>query len=279
MHVGVFHFPTEYAIDVRELATALEARGYESLFVCEHTHIPSSRRTPFPSGGELPRRYSNTFDPFVALSFAAGVTQKLKLATGIALMSQRDPIVTAKVVASLDQFSGGRVIFGIGAGWNAEEMENHGTRFETRFKVMRERVLAMKALWTQEEAAYQGEFVNLSPSRSNPKPKQRPHPPIILGGETDHTLQRVMEFCDGWFPRVRGPWNPAEAMTRMRRAAEAAKRDPASISVTVFGAPMDAAHLDACRKAGIDRVLFHAPDQGRDDVLRILDQNMAALRA
>lgn len=279
MHVGVFHFPTEYAIDIRELATGLESRGYESLFVCEHTHIPVSRRTPFPGGGELPKRYSNTHDPFIALAFAAGVTSKLTLATGIALMSQRDPIVTAKTVASLDQLSGGRIIVGVGAGWNADEMENHGTRYEDRFKVMRERVLAMKALWTQEEASYEGQFVHITPSWMNPKPLRKPHPPIILGGETDHTLQRVAEFCDGWFPRVRGEWNAKEGLARLRQAAEKAGRDPKSLSVTVFGAPMDAATLDGYRALGIDRVLFHAPDRGRDDVLRLLDQNMVHLKA
>src|ERR671927_1990615 len=152
MLFGAFYFPTDYGIDVRELASALEARGFESLFFCEHTHIPVSRRTPFPGGGELPKRYAHTHDPFVALSFAAAVTKSLRLGTGICLIPERDPIVTAKEVASLDQLSGGRFEFGIGGGWNVEEMENHGARYNTRFKLMRERILAMKALWTQEEA-------------------------------------------------------------------------------------------------------------------------------
>ena len=174
MLVGVFHFPTDYGIDVRDLARALEERGFESLFVCEHTHIPASRRTPFPSGGELPKRYSHTHDPFIALSFAAAATRTLKLGTGVALVPERDPIVTAKSVASLDQLSEGRFLFGIGGGWNAEEMENHGTRYETRFKLLRERVLAMKALWTQDEAQFHGELVRFdrsgctrSPGRSH----------------------------------------------------------------------------------------------------------------
>src|SRR5262249_2755811 len=158
MDVGVFHFPTDYSIDIRELAPALESRGFESLFVCEHTHIPVSRRTPFPGGGELPRRYMRTHDPFVVLSVAAGVTRKLRLPTGVALMPQRDPIVTAKEVARLDLLSGGRFIFGVGGGWNVEEMENHGARHEMRFKLMRERVLAMKALWTQEQAEFHGKY-------------------------------------------------------------------------------------------------------------------------
>ena len=188
--------------------TRSKQRGFESLFVCEHTHIPVSRRTPFPGGGELPKRYSHTHDPFVALSFAAAATRTLKLGTGIALMPQRDPIITAKSVASLDQLSGGRFIFAIGGGWNVEEMENHGARYDTRFKLLRERVLAMKALWTQEEAEFHGEFVNFDPVWLYPKPKQKPHPPILLGGETDHTLRRVVEFCDGWFPRPRAAGSP-----------------------------------------------------------------------
>src|SRR6059036_3397704 len=163
MDIGVFIFPTEYSILVDDLARALEERGFESLFVPEQTHIPVSRRTPFPGGGELPKRYSHTHDPFVALSFAAAATRTLKIATGIALLPQRDPIITAKSVASLDQLSGGRFIFAIGGGWNVEEMENHGARYETRFKLLRERVLAMKELWTKEQAEFHGQFVNFDP--------------------------------------------------------------------------------------------------------------------
>lgn len=278
MRIGVFHFPTEYGIGIAELARELEDRGFESLFVCEHTHIPTSRRSPFPGGGELPKRYAHTHDPFVALSFAAAATQRLLLGTGICLVPQHDPIVTAKAVASLDQLSGGRFLFGIGAGWNAEEMENHGTRFATRFKVMRERVLAMKALWTQDEAEFHGEFVDFDPVWSWPKPAQRPHPPILLGGETDHTLRRVVEFCDGWIPRAgRGDFDAREAMARLRRIAEAAGRDPAGLTVTVFRGPQDAAALATYREAGITRVLFDVPDFDRDAVLRLLDDFMPLL--
>jgi probable F420-dependent oxidoreductase len=179
MLIGAFHFPTDYGIEIGELARALEQRGFESLFVCEHTHIPVSRRSPYPGGGELPKRYSHTHDPFVALSFAAAATRTLKLGTGIALIPQREAIITAKSVASLDRLSGGRFIFAIGGGWNVEEMENHGARYETRFKLLRERVLAMKALWTQEQAEFHGEFVNFDPVWQYPKPKQKPHPPIL----------------------------------------------------------------------------------------------------
>ena len=273
MLTGVYYFPTDYGIDIPELARALEDRGYESLFVCAHTHIPTSRRTPFPGGGELPKKYRHTHDPFVALSSAAAATRKLKLGTGIALVPQREPIVTAKSVASLDQMSNGRFIFAIGGGWNVDEMENHGARYETRFKLLRERVLAMKALWTQEEAQFHGEFVNFDPVWMYPKPKQRPHPPVLIGGESDHTIRRVVEFGDGWFPRPRKGWEPRSAVARLTEAAKAAGRDPASLPITVFAAPADLEKLVPYREAGIHRVLFEVPDVGRDEILRTIDRN------
>jgi probable F420-dependent oxidoreductase len=272
MRVGAFYFPTDYGIEAGELARVLEERGFDSLYVCEHTHIPVSRRSPFPGGGELPKRYAHTYDPFVALSFAAAATKTLKLGTGIALIPQRDPIVTAKSVASLDRLSGGRFIFGIGGGWNVEEMENHGAKYETRFKMMRERILAMKELWTKEEAEYHGEFVNFDPVWQYPKPKQRPHPPILLGGETDYTLKRIVEYCDGWFPRPRGGWEPKSAVERLHRMAEGAKRDPKSLSITVFRAPNDKAALATYRDVGIDSALLEIPDLSRDEILREIDK-------
>jgi probable F420-dependent oxidoreductase len=279
MLYGVFYFPTDYGMDVAELARELEARGLESLFVCEHTHIPVSRRTPFPGGGELPKRYAHTHDPFVALSFAAAATRSLKLGSGVALVPQRDPIIAAKSVASLDQLSGGRFTFGIGGGWNVEEMENHGVRYDTRFKVLRERVLAMKALWTREEAEFHGEFVNIDPVWLYPKPKQKPHPPILLGGETDHTLKRVIEFCDGWLPRARAGFEPRAAIARLRQMAAAAGRDPKTLSVTVFNAPADQVALAPYREGGIERVLFEVPDAGRDEILTRLDRYARLARA
>ena len=273
MKVGVYYFPTDYGINIAELAGALEQRGFESLFVCEHTHIPVSRKSPFPGGGELPKRYKHTHDPFVALSFAAAATKKIKLGTGICLIPQHDPIVTAKSVASLDQLSGGRFILAMGGGWNVEEMENHGAKYDTRFKLLRERALAMKELWTKEEAEFHGQFVNFDKVWSYPKPLQRPHPPLFLGGESDHTLKRVVEFCDGWFPRARGGFEPKSAMERLKKAAAAAGRDPKSLSITVFAAPPDAGKLAPYREAGIDRVLFEVPDLGRDEILRSLDKN------
>jgi probable F420-dependent oxidoreductase len=272
MRVGVFYFPTHYGIAPAELARALEDRGFDSLFVCEHTHIPTSRRTPFPGGGELPKRYIHTHDPFVALSFAASATKRLKLGTGICLITQRDPIVTAKTIASLDQLSGGRFVFGIGGGWNVDEMENHGARYDTRFRLLRERILAMKEIWTKEAAEFHGELVSFDPIWSWPKPAQRPHPPILLGGETDHTLRRVAEFCDGWFPRATAAFDPKAQRARLHAAAKAAGRDPNSLQMTVFRAPADAQKLEQYAQAGIERALLEIPDLTRDEILQLLDR-------
>src|ERR1700736_1600890 len=273
MLVGVFHFPTDYGIEIGELAGALQARGFESLFVCEHTHIPVSRRSPYPGGGELPKRYAHTHDPFVALSFAAAATRTLKIGTGIALIPQRDPIITAKSIASLDQLSGGRFIFAMGGGWNVEEMENHGARYETRFKLLRERILAMKALWTQEEAAFHGEMVNFDPVWLYPKPAQRPHPPILLGGASDYTVKRGVEFCDGWFPIARPGFNPKKAVERLRQMASAAGRDFSTLASSVFGAPADKVALTEYRDAGIQRAVLQIPDLTRDEIIGLLDKN------
>ena len=272
MRIGVCYFPTDYGIDIRELARAVEERGFDSLLLPEHTHIPVSRRTPYPGGGELPKCYSHSHDPFVALAFAAAVTKKLLLGTGICLVPQRDPIVTAKCIASLDQLSNGRFIFGIGGGWNVDEMENHGTRYETRFKLMRERILAMKALWTQEEAAFHGEFVNFDPVWSYPKPAQRPHPPILLGGSSDYTLKRVVEFCDGWLPIARAGFNAKEAVAQLRQAASAAGRDFSTLSINAFAPPPEKAVLAEYNAAGIQRAFLSIPDESRDEILKVLDQ-------
>ena len=271
MKVGVFIFATEYAIRIDELARELESRGYDSLFVPEHTHIPTSRRSPWPGGAPLPKEYIHTLDPFVGLTAAASVTTKLRIGTGICLMSQRDPIVTAKAVASLDYLSNGRFDFAIGAGWNAEEMENHGTVFETRFRVMAERIRAMKTIWTEEEAEFHGEFVDFDPIWSYPKPVQKPHPPLLLGGETKYTMKRIVDFADGWFPRPRS-FDPAEGMAHLAQIAAEADRDMSTISCTVFGAKPDRETLDRYANAGIDRVLFGLPPAGRDVVLPKLDE-------
>jgi probable F420-dependent oxidoreductase len=277
MEIGVFYFPVDYGINIAELAAALEERGFESLFVPEHTHIPVSRRSPFPGGGELPKRYAHTHDPFVALAFAAAATKKLRLGTGICLIPERDPIVTAKCVASLDQLSNGRVVFGIGGGWNVEEMENHGARYNTRFKLMRERILAMKALWTEEAAEYHGEMVDFDPVWSFPKPAQRPHPPIILGGETDYTLRRVVEYCDGWFPRPGRGFEIRAQLERLHQMADTVGRDRRTLSTSVFRAPADKAALAEYQEAGIDRAVLEIPDATRDEILRVLDNYLPLL--
>jgi probable F420-dependent oxidoreductase len=263
---------------IDELARALEERGFESLFLPEHTHIPASRRTPWPGGAELPRHYWSTLDPFVALATAAAVTKKLRVGTGICLVPQRDPIVTAKEVATLDLVSGGRAEFGIGAGWNAEEMENHGTVLEDRFKVMVDRTKAMKAIWTEDEASYDGPFVKFDPMWSFPKPVQKPHPPILLGGETRHTLKRVVEFCDGWFPRPRGFEDPQARMAEFRQVADEAGRDFSTLSTTLFGAEPDDGFLKTCEDAGVGRALFQLPSEGSEALLPLLDK-MARLVA
>lgn len=272
MDIGVFFFATDYTIDIAELAVELEQRGFSTLLQPEHTHIPASRKTEWPGGGELPREYYSTYDPFVALSFAAAATKKLKIGTGICLLPQRDPIVTAKNVASLDALSGGRFVFGIGGGWNVDEMENHGATYKTRFRQMRENVLAMKALWTEEQGEFHGEFVNFDPAFSWPKPTQTPHPPVILGGESDYTLKRVVEYCNGWLPRGRGGFDPAVAKQRLTAAAEDAGRDPAELSITVFGAPADRAVLDTYVDAGIDTALLQMPTADRDACMKLLEE-------
>jgi probable F420-dependent oxidoreductase len=271
MHLGICMFATEYAIPVDELAREAEARGFESLWVPEHTHIPVSRRTPFPSGGELPKEYSHTHDPFVSLMAAAAATKRLRIGTGICLIIERDPIVTAKCVASLDMLSGGRFLFGIGGGWNAEEMENHGTEYKTRFRLMREQVLAMKEIWTKDEAQFHGEFVRFDPMWSWPKPVQKPHPPVLLGGESGHTLQRVVDFCEGWFPRGRSADAILPGLADLRTRADKAGRDPKTISTSVFGAPADRAVLDRWAQAGVERGILRLPSADRSTVLPMLD--------
>jgi probable F420-dependent oxidoreductase len=277
MQIGVFIFDTDYSIDISVLARALEERGFESLFVPEHTHIPASRQSPWPGGPDLPKEYWHTHDPFVALSFAAAATQKLKIGTGICLLPQRDPFVTAKSVASLDTLSNGRFIFGLGGGWNKEEMLDHGTEYDERFAILRERVMAMKQLWTEEEAEFHGEHVNFDKAWAYPKPTQKPHPPIVLGGETDYTLRRVVDYCDGWFPRGRFGFDAAAGIDRLRVIADEAGRDMSTLSVSVFGAPADQGELDRFRDAGITRSLIGLPSASQDVVLGLLDEHAKLL--
>src|SRR5438445_3207331 len=236
MLIGAAIFATDYAIRPDELARELEQRGYESLWLPEHTHIPASRRSPYPGGGDLPKEYWHTHDPFLALTAAAMATKTLRVATGICLIIQRDPIITAKEVASLDVLSGGRFIFGIGGGWNAEEMENHGTNFKKRWRVLRERVLAMKEIWTKEEAEFHGEFVNFDRVWSYPKPVQKPHPPIIMGSIKPQGLQRIVDYCDGWCPTDMAIEDFRRAMAELKERCQRAGRDPRSLSISTFAA-------------------------------------------
>jgi probable F420-dependent oxidoreductase len=279
MLYGITMFATDYAIRPDELAREIEQRGFESLWLPEHTHIPASRRSPWPGGADLPQEYWHTYDPFVALTAAAAATTKLRVATGICLIIQRDPITTAKEVASLDLLSGGRFLFGIGGGWNAEEMENHGSDFKKRWKVLRERVLAMKEIWTKEEAEFHGEFVNFDKIWSYPKPFQKPHPPVLMGGDGPTTFDRVIEFCDGWIPigyRIQGL---PEKISELRRRAEQAGRDPRSIPVSIFGAKPDRAAVDSLEELGVERVILMVPPGPRDEVLPRLDQYAAIIRS
>jgi probable F420-dependent oxidoreductase len=239
--------------------------------VPEHTHIPTSRRSPWPGGGDLPREYWHCYDPFVALTLAAAATTRLRLGTGICLVVERDPITTAKEVASLDHLSGGRFLFGIGGGWNAEEMENHGTAFKTRWRLLRERVLAMKKIWTEDEPAYRGEFVRFDPIWSYPKPAQKPHPPILMGGDGATTFDRVVELGDGWMPILRGNRNPVERIPELHARLKKAGRDPKTAPVSLFFAPPKKPALDGLAAAGVSRAIFGLPSEPRDAVLPRLD--------
>ena len=275
MDFGAMMFSTDYSIRPDDLARLLEDRGFESMWVPEHSHIPAERSSPWPGGGDLPQDYWHTYDPFVALTAAAAVTTDLKLGTGICLVIERDPIMLAKEVARVDRLSGGRFIFGIGGGWNREEMANHGTRFRSRWRLLRERILAMKEIWTQEEAEFHGEFVNFDKMWAYPKPVQRPHPPILMGGDGATTFDRVVEFCDGWMPisgRSSEGTSLQEKIVLLRRQAEEAGRDPASINITTFGARPEPDAIARLKAAGVDRAIFGLPSTERDTVVPIIDE-------
>ena len=278
MDYGVVMFSTAYAIAPDELARELEARGFESLWIPEHTHIPASRKSPWPGGPNLPKEYWSSYDPFLALQAAAAATKRLKLGTGICLVIERDPITMAKEVATLDRLSNGRFLFGIGGGWNAEEMENHGTAFKTRWKILRERVLAMKTIWTQKEPEFHGEYVRFDKIWADPKPVQQPHPPIIMGGDGATTFDRVVEFCDGWMPIMRPGQNPVEKIPALRERLQKAGRDPKTVPVSIFFAPPKKETLDGLRAAGVSRAIFGLPSEPRDAVLPRLDMLAAAIK-
>ena len=276
MDLGVVSFNTEYMIRSDDLAKACEERGFESLWFPEHTHIPASRETPFPGGGDLPKQYSHMSDPFVSCASAAAVTETLKLGTGICLVIQHDPIVLAKTVSTLDRLSDGRFLFGIGAGWNAEEMEHHGTPFEKRWKVLEERLEAMKLLWTEEEATYHGDFVNFDRVWSYPKPVQRPYPPIILGTFGSHWgRQRVADYCDGWIPvgAFHGDQLNDHVLDLNKRLEENG-RSPGSVELSMFDVmETPEENLLRFRDMGcFKRAITAIPIADRDTVLPFLDR-------
>jgi probable F420-dependent oxidoreductase len=274
MKFGIAVFPTDDAADPATIARLVEERGFESLFFPEHTHIPASRMTPYRGGGELPRAYSHTLDPFVALTAAATATERLLVATGICLVVERDPITTAKEVASLDQVSGGRFLFGVGAGWNEEEMENHGTEPRRRFGIMRERIEAMKAIWTQDEAAYHGRYVDFEPIWSWPKPVQKPHPPILVGGNGEKVLDRVLAFGDEWMPnRLRDEQRFFARVTELQERAQETGRN--RIPVTFSGAPTEPEVIERLAGGGIDRCVFYVPPAAAGEIERHIDERAA----
>ena len=255
MQFGVQMFPTDYAIPPHDLARACEDLGFESLFFPEHTHIPSSRLSPWPGGAPLPMEYSHTLDPFVAAGAAFAVTKNLKVGTGICLVMERDPITLAKEVASVDFLSGGRFLFGIGGGWNEEEMENHGTKPTLRWKILRERILGMKEIWTKDEAEYHGKFVNFDPIWSWPKPAAKPHPPILVGGAGPRTLERVIEYGDGWMPiGGRSGAVLGQMIQELQQKAKDAGRGP--IPVSVFGVPPSQEAIENYAAMGVERCIF-----------------------
>jgi probable F420-dependent oxidoreductase len=280
MHIGAGMFFTDYSMAPGELALALEERGFESVWSPEHSHIPLSRTSPFPSGGELPKKYYDAMDPFVALMAAAAVTKKIRVGTGICLVAQRDPIQTAKLVSSIDQLSGGRFLFGVGNGWNSDEIANHGTAFAARHKVARERIEAMKVIWTKSKAEYHGEFVNFDPMMTWPKPMQKPNPPVIVGGAFPYGARRAVRYGDGWMPHRRRPVydDVRETIPQFRKLVAEAGRDADSVPVTIWGAGEDADMLKRDRDAGVVRVVISLDSAKADVILPQLDRWAKLLR-
>src|ERR671910_1178430 len=267
MDTGIGYFPTHDAPGPGEVARLVEEHGHDALYFAEHTHIPASRETPYADGGELPRRYAHTYDLFVAMTAAAAATSRLRIGSGICLVVERDPITTAKEVASIDHLSGGRLELGVGAGWNREEMANHGTDPRTRMRLLQERIEAMQAIWTQPEASYAGEFVSFERIWSWPKPVQRPWPPVLVGGGGPTVIDRVLAFGDVWFAQHRQ--DPLARAEELRSRAAAPRPD---IPIPLLGVPADATVLRRYAAAGVRRVSFWAPSAGRSVIERALEQ-------
>jgi probable F420-dependent oxidoreductase len=272
MELGVTIFATDRSMPPAEVAREAEARGFASLFVPEHTHIPVSRETPPPTGDEtLAEEYARTLDPWVALATAAAVTTRIRLGTGVALVAQHDPIALAKTIATLDHLSGGRAVLGVGFGWNREEMRDHGVAFETRRERVRETVLAMQALWANEEAGFAGEHVRFASSWQWPKPVQKPRPRVLLGGGAGPKLfAHLAEWADGWMPI--GGAGMKQALPELRRLFAARGRDPAALHVVPMGVLPDPAKLDYYASLGVTECVLRLPSAPRDVVLPVLDE-------
>jgi len=277
MKIGLYVVPTATSMAMPALAHALEERGFESIWVPEHSHIPTTGSTPYPGRGPVTRDFAQTLDPFLALTAAAIATERLKLGTGICLLIQRDTIHTAKSVATLDLLSSGRVLFGVGGGWNKPEMENHGTAYATRFRKLEEQLEALTRIWSEDEPEYHGRFVDFDPIWCWPKPATKPHPPIYLGGETDHTLRRIVRLADGWLPRVRNPELVLQGIGTLRRYARDAGRAESSIAISAFGLPARDEALAPFRDAGIDRAIIALPPGTDDETLARLDRYAALI--
>lgn len=279
MKIATMLYSTDFAMRPDKFALACEERGFESVWYPEHTHIPANRKSPFPGGGDLPKDYWHLYDPFVALTAAAAVTETIKIGTGVCLITERDPIVTAKEVASLDLLSDGRFMFGIGAGWNAEEMENHGTAFETRWKVLEERIEAMRACWTTDNSEFHGKYVDFEPIWSWPKPVQKPHPPIIMGAASPWGRERVARYCDGWIPLPAQMQNIEEDLQDLETRLEKHGRQLADIEISFFWAPEDADELKRYRDLGVHRAILGCPASSDTDTLKLLDEHAKLIEA
>jgi probable F420-dependent oxidoreductase len=277
MKFGAAIFFTEHSIGPVDLARALEERGFESLWAPEHSHIPVSRATPYPGGGDLPKEYYDVMDPFVTLAAAAAATQRLNIATGICLVPQRDVIQTAKLVASLDRVSNGRFLFGIGGGWNREEMEDHATVFETRFQRMRESIEAMKEIWTKEKAEYHGDIVRFDPVFAWPKPVQKPHPPILVGGGFPQGARRAIRYGDGWLPII-GAADLEKILPQFQAMLKEAGREPASVPISAWSAKLEADSIRRFRDLGVARIVTSLPPARPEKILPILDRCAEAIR-
>jgi probable F420-dependent oxidoreductase len=271
MQLGVTMFVTDQSIGPASLAIAIEERGFDSFYVPEHTHIPVTRRTPSPAGEPLAEEYKRTYDPFVALAAAAAVTTRIRLGTGICLVAQRDPILTAKEVASLDLLCGGRFVFGVGYGWNEDEMADHGVAYSQRREVCREKLLAMQQLWAAEPGAFSGSHVTVSPSWAWPKPVQQPRPPVLLGGGAGPKLfQHIAEYADGWIPI--GGAGVRESLPALHRALAEAGRDPRSARVALFGSIPTPAKLDYFAAVGVAEVVCNLRSTAAPEALAQLDR-------